>query len=41
MEYADENKIIFFHIASLEKYETGINQLIKLILDEYIRKNNQ
>ena len=41
MEYADKNEIIFFHIASFEKYETGINQLIKLILDKYIRKNNQ
>ena len=38
LEYADKNDLYFFHIAIYEKYETGINELIEFILNQYIKK---
>ena len=38
LEYADKNKLLFFHLSNYEKYETGFNQLIETILNEYLKK---
>ena len=35
LEFADKNKILFSHISSYEKYETGIIKLINLILSKF------
>ena len=40
LEYADKRNLIFCHLSSFEKYETGINYLIETILDEYMKRNN-
>ena len=32
LEFADKNNILFTHMSSYEKYETGINNLIHLIV---------
>ena len=39
LEYADKNKMYFAHIATYEKYETGINELIEFIVKEYVKTN--
>jgi len=39
LEFVDRNKISFAHICCFEKYETGIKELITLILTQYLRKN--
>ena len=35
LEFADKNKILFSHISSYEKYETGIIKLFNLILSKF------
>ena len=39
LEYSDKNKMYFAHIATYEKYETGINELIEFIVKEYVKTN--
>ena len=41
MEYADKNNMLFTHISSFEKYDSGIKNLLNLILIEYLRRNNK
>ena len=38
LEFADRNKLFFAHISCFEKYETGIKELISLILNKYLKK---
>ena len=38
LEYADKNNMFFEHISNFEKYEKGINNLIELILIQYLKK---
>ena len=38
LEYADKNNLLYFHLSNFEKYETGINELINLVL-KYYNKN--
>ena len=40
MEYADKNNMLFTHISSFEKYDNGIEQLLDLILIEYLCQNS-
>ena len=40
MEFADINNILFAHISSFEKYDSGIEKLLNLILIEYLRRHN-
>ena len=40
MEYADKNNMLFTHISSFEKYDNGIEQLLNLILIEYLCQNS-
>ena len=37
LEYADRNKLFFCHLSNYEKYETGFNQLIEILLNEYLK----
>ena len=37
LEFADKNNIFFTHMSSYEKYETGIENLIYLILNEFCK----
>ena len=39
LEFADKNNLLFTHISSYEKYETGIDNLIYLILNEFCKYN--
>ena len=39
IEFADKNNIFFIHVSSYEKYETGIDKLIFLILNEFCKYN--
>ena len=41
MEYADKNNMLFTHISSFEKYDSGIKNLLNLILIEYLRRNKK
>ena len=41
MEYAEKNSMLFAHISSFEKYDSGIKNLLNLILIEYLRRNNK
>ena len=41
LEFADKNNFFFFHLGIFQKYETGIKELIKKIIDEYIKKINK
>ena len=38
LEFADINKIYFFHIGINEKFETGINELFEFVLNKYIEQ---
>ena len=38
LEYADKNKLYFSHLSNFVKYETGINQILELILNEYLKR---
>ena len=40
LEYAEKNNLHFFHIGIFEKYETGIIDLMKFVVYEYIKRNN-
>ena len=40
IEYAEKNNLHFFHIGIFEKYETGIIDLMKFVVYEYIKRNN-
>ena len=33
LEFADLNNIYFFHLSSFEKYENGLNELIKFVVE--------
>ena len=38
LEYADKQKLFFIHLSNFVKYETGINQILELILNEYLKR---
>ena len=38
LEYADKNKLYFSHLSNFVKYETGINQIFELVLNEYLKR---
>ena len=38
LEYAEKNNLHFFHTGIFEKYETGIIDLMKFVLYEYIKR---
>ena len=40
LEYAEKNNLLFFHLGIFEKYETGIIDLMKFALYEYLKRNN-
>ena len=40
LEFAEKNNLYFFHLSFFEKYETGIEQLIKFIINEYNKSND-
>ena len=40
LEFAEENNIIFSHISSVIKNETGIKRLFELILDKILSLEN-
>ena len=40
LEFANENKIYFAHASSLEKYETGIKELLEFVIIKYFERNN-
>ena len=39
LEYASKNNILFAHISIVEKYASGINELIDKALKEYYKRN--
>ena len=41
LEFADKNNFIFQHISSVEKYENGIKNLLELILDKILDKEEK
>ena len=41
LEFATKNSLLFFHISSEEKYESGVNQLFYSIIKEYYLRNYQ
>jgi len=38
LEYSDKQKLFFSHLSNFVKYETGINQILELILNEYLKR---
>ena len=40
LEFADKNNLFFFHISSFEKNENGFNEILEILLREYLRKVN-
>ena len=41
LEYADKNKLYFSHLSNFVKYETGINQIFELVLNEYLKRETK
>ena len=41
LEYADKNKLYFSHLSNFVKYETGINQIFELALNEYLKREKK
>ena len=41
LEYADKNKLYFSHLSNFLKYETGINQIFELALNEYLKREKK
>ena len=39
LEFADKNKLLFAHISCFQKYETGIEELLSLILHKFYKDN--
>ena len=40
LEYVDKENLIFAHLSVLETYSTGINELFKKSLKEYVKKKS-
>ena len=38
LEYVDKHKLYFSHLSNFVKYETGINQIFELVLNEYLKR---
>ena len=41
LEYADKNKLYFSHLSNFVKYETGINKIFELVLNEYLKREKK
>ena len=41
LEYSDKNNLLFRNLSNLEKYGSGIEEIIEDIINTYLHKNNK
>ena len=41
LEFADKNNLLFRNLSNLEKYGSGIEEIIEDIINAYLHKNNK
>ena len=41
IEFVEKNNLLFAHLSISEKYSNGVNELLKKVLEHYIKKKNK